>query len=254
MPAEGVWATVYALIYGDQFDLHLRLMETLLTRIPPNRAKICLWCAQVEDNTLEMVRWFQKEHGNCWMMESDQNLGKYVVMRRMWREFCVPETPWVLWLDDDVYAHTEGWWEVCETMVPSTPEVVGALGSRSVWVFKKGQVDWIKEAKWYKGKPFLQRVGLDSVAYPYGTYFWLRTPIIDELDWPDFRLIHGGQGDVMLGAALYQNGYGVSHFVENVVRSSDIKRRGMVEEWVDGKIVRRRPGDDDNDKAMFRMV
>ena len=52
----------------------------------------------------------------------------------------------------------------------------------------------------------------------------LPTWILKYLDWPDPRIDHNG-GDVMLGVALYQNGFGLHTHYDGVV-VNDAPRRG----------------------------
>jgi hypothetical protein len=66
-----------------------------------------------------------------------------------------------------------------------------------------------------------------GITFATGGYWWLRTDVIRQLDWPDERLSHNG-GDTLLGEAIRQQGWPF-HKNNYGVKVNAAPRRGLHE-------------------------
>lgn len=181
-----------------------------------------------------------------WWYAPDRNVGKYPLMRRMFRQ---PDWagPLVMWFDDDSYlepvAEDPRWWESRELLL-SSPEV-GALGQlwRRVWV--AGQPEWVATQPWYDpSRPV--RVG-GWQRFCTGGWWCSRRDVLEKLDWPIPELRHSG-GDMLFGAALEHSGLRMIACAEGVRINADIlgrhsraPRRGIRDDPVIGSTYRGQP-------------
>ena len=224
------FVTIYCLLYGNFHELHKRLLNSLLNWLPYKDANVVIWCNTVCPAT---IVWLYKQARANWRwIDSSMNVPKYEVMRRLFHEQAVPETPWLLWLDDDTHIVADDWWDkTVEYIQKRQAENICYVGQYWYVHHLPGQEEFIKAAKWYKGvslelhatrNPKVRKPGIKFVT---GSYVWLRTDVMRQLDWPDPRLVHNG-GDTLLGEAIRQQGLPRHHFCYGV-KVNDGKRRGL---------------------------
>ena len=234
------FVTIYCLLYGDFHPLHKRLLSSLLKRLPDGVADVVIWCNLVCPATLE---WLAKNNRADWtcINSSSRNVPKYEVMRELFHEHTlpfhertIPETPWILWLDDDTHIVDDAWWEkTVEYIKAKQAENICYVGQPWYVHYLEGQEEFIKAAKWYRGMPLERhptrnpKVRKPGIKFATGSYVWLRTDVMKQLNWPDPRLVHNG-GDTLLGEAIRQQGLPRHSFYFGV-KVNDGKRRGLSE-------------------------
>jgi hypothetical protein len=155
------------------------------------------------------------------------NPGKYILMRRMFRDTeCPIKTPYLIWFDDDTKAVDASWLDrLCETIVANHPQGARLFGwhmFHDLQMYMKNGHDplkWFHEATWWRNR-FLRVRGTRQEA-PNGTvldfvpgWFWaMATEMIEKADIPDARLKHNG--DMAIGAAVHQAGFRLQDFNAN---------------------------------------
>lgn len=227
-----MFATVYALFYGKFIGLHQRLIDSLAAYLPPEEVRLVCWANTVRRETLDMLRGLQKKFPNMKIIDSKENVPKYKVMRRLYHEEEPPQTPWILWFDDDTYITHADWWQKTKAFIQSTPDAC-YVGQRWYVHHYEGQWEFIKQSDWFLGRsPDMlptktKGVNRPGVKFLTGGYVWLRTDIMKKLDWPDKRLSHNG-GDTLLGEAIRQHGLKWHHYHYGVAVNK-ARRRGISE-------------------------
>ena len=227
-----MFATVYVLFYGKYFELHKRIIDSLRHNLPKDDVRLVCWANTVCNETIGMLYGLRHEYPNANLIDSDKNVPKYAVMRKLYHGETAPETPWILWLDDDTYITKPDWWEKTKYFLKTTRDAC-YVGQRWYVHHLEGQWDFIKAAKWFRKKepemlPTKRRgVTKPGIWFMTGGYVWLRTDVMQMLEWPDERLNHNG-GDTLLGEAIRQQGLPRHHF-DYGVAVNKAKRRGMHE-------------------------
>jgi hypothetical protein len=224
------FVTLCALLYGPHADLHKRLLGSLKKNLPPGEVEVRLWLNDIGPVTREWI--YEQVLGDWIFCDSMENVPKYVLMREMFHDAGV-RSPWLLWFDDDTYVSSGAWFSKTKHFI-ETKEKAGEnpcyIGQPFFIHYEDGEVDTVQSAEWYTGKPIEQlptrnkRVKRPGVTFAQGAYWWLRTDVMQQLNWPDPRLVHNG-GDHLLGQAIRQQGlpFHKWHFG---VKINDAKRRG----------------------------
>lgn len=229
------FATIYGLLYGDDHRLHRRLLSSLVDHAPPDEVDVRLWCnALCAKSTALVGKMITCRHGrlNVAAQFDPHNKPKYKAMKLMFHESWVPETPWVVWFDDDSYIDKADWWAKTVETVQSDPEIC-YMGQPWYVHHLPGQWEFIQQAAWFKGKPpelcptRNPKVKKPGITFAQGAYWWLRTDVMKRLDWPDPRLNHNG-GDTLLGEAVRQCDLPFTKFHYGVAVNK-AKRRGFHE-------------------------
>lgn len=225
--------TVYALFYGTYFKLHKRLIDSLIAHLPVGEARVVCWANVVGPDTLTALEKLRDHFGNeSMVIDSKENVPKYIAMRKMYHELSVPDTEWILWLDDDTYINKSDWWERTTTFIKSSPDVC-YFGQKWYVHHLDGQWDFIKDSAWFQGvepEMLLTRNGITKkpgIWFMTGGYVWLKTSLMQALNWPDTRLSHNG-GDTLLSEAVRQKGLPRINF-DYGVAVNKAKRRGLSE-------------------------
>jgi hypothetical protein len=199
--------TLFMLVYGDYPAMHRQAIAPLLGQ-DPEKVSVRLW---LNSACLGTFDWLLKHAPESWLIYvSSQNCPKYPVMQKLFND---PEhpivTPWVTWLDDDTRIIYSDWFSKTEEYIEDTP-TVDFFGAQYWKTHLAGVQGWIKAAPWYKGRPFMRgdatrgpNKGRLGIAFLRGSYWWLRTDLLRELNWPDPRLNHNG-GDTALSEAIWQ--------------------------------------------------
>lgn len=233
-------ATIYALLYGDDYKLHMRLLRSLEKYVPAEQVSINLWCNAACNKTIDYIMEADKFPDAEF---SRENVPKYKVMRKMFHEQFQPTTPWIIWFDDDSYIDKADWWDKTKAKIASTPNIC-YMGQPWYVHHLQGQWEFIEQAEWFKGKlPELcptrsPKIKKPGITFAQGAYWWLRTDVMKEIGWPDKRLSHNG-GDTLLGEAVRQQGYPLTKFNYGVAVNK-AKRRGRSERPAGSKVDTRR--------------
>ena len=222
------FATLYGLCYGDELALHERFINSLARFVPGDEVDIVLWCNQLGARSRAVVERLKDAH----IILSDENIPKYRAMRKMFYEGHSPDTPWVIWFDDDSYISKSNWWDITTKYINEHPDAC-YLGQPWFVHHLPGQWEFIQKATWFKGRPAelcptrKKGVKKPGITFAQGAYWWLSAAVMKALDWPDPRLNHNG-GDTLLGEAIRQQQLPFHKFHDGVKINAG-KRRGYTE-------------------------
>jgi GT2 family glycosyltransferase len=217
--------TVCVLLYGDYLDMIKRCLLSIKEHIPPEFAKVRIGMNEVSPRVRDWV-WTNMTGDHITVFDSPKNIFKYPLMRRMFNEPLI-DTEWVMWLDDDSHIVDPQFVTKLSKFLAENP--YDYVGNPYIYTWlAPGQVQWVKEADWYGGKPPLTRMKNGQTKYTVdfatGGFWCIRAEVVRALDWPDKRIGHNF-GDVSLGEAIRQNDYRFGKFYEGVA-ISDCERRG----------------------------
>jgi hypothetical protein len=208
-------------------------MHSLARYLPPGEAKVVVWGNELSQRCAKMISATMGAFEEHWWQAYEGNMPKYQVMRHLWHENpeTVPTTPWVLWFDDDTHIVAPDWWEKTRAFLEAKKaENICYAGFKWYKHHEPGQAEFIEAAEWYKGVPWEQcptrRKGVrkPGITFANGAYFWLRSDVMRQINWPDPRLVHNG-GDTLLGEAIRQQGLPF-HELKYGVKGNDARRRG----------------------------
>lgn len=238
------FATIYGLLYGNDYKLHKRFLDGLFVHTPAGEASIRLWCNTVCQQTKDLLETHQRSTKlDAAAYFSDENVPKYKAMGVMFREMWIPTTPWIVWFDDDSYIENGDWWSRTRTYLEKRTDVC-YMGQPWYVHHLPGQWAFIQKATWFKGKPSelcptkKKGVCIPGITFAQGAYWWLKTDLRNQIDWPDPRLSHNG-GDTLLGEAVRQQGKSLTKYYHGVVINK-AKRRGISERPAGSSIDTRR--------------
>jgi len=220
--------TICVVLYGTYTQLHQRCINSVLKNTQPDKYKLIVGCNEVAQSTLDWLESELSRSGvNHHILVEPTNTYKYPLMRRM---FQLVDTDWLVWFDDDSWINNNPDWlqTLAAFFHPGGKSGYHCFGKKYYYHLKNGQIKWVKAAKWYRGKPFRQNKGHDTVDFCTGGFWAASAAVLKALDWPDPRIKHNG-GDIMLGAALYQNDVGIQQVIIPGILISDHKRRGYQE-------------------------
>ncbi len=225
--------SVCVLLYGEHLDLAERCLGSIKRMFDDEHvADVRLGLNAVGDDTWHYVDDWAKSlryrhRTPVLIYRSQGNAMKYPMMRKMFTEGR-PLAESVMWFDDDAYiTTTEDGGKLFRRCTEQQQQGHRAIGQlKRIRKISPGQIDWIRGQPWYRnreiGRFFLQ-----------GSWWCLRTDLLQKLDWPSKWLQHNG-GDVMLGRALEQQGVAWLHAPEGVClncdnagRDSGSPRRGV---------------------------
>jgi hypothetical protein len=201
-------ARILALLYGPHYQLHRRILDSFKLAVPKD-VPVTLWLNQVERSTLQRIG---DERGRYDLIESPDNVKKYVAMRAMMTRSSVKRPDWWIWFDDDSYITAPDWWnKTVQFIEQRKAENICYVGQKWFVHHLPGQWEFMEKATWFRGRPSEIIRGKPGVNFATGAYWWLRADIQATIDWPDVRLGHNG-GDTLLGEAIYQNGLRLHHW------------------------------------------
>jgi GT2 family glycosyltransferase len=158
------------------------------------------------------------------------------------------ETPWIMWLDDDSHIVDPMFLQHLGAMVDKklleqtehAPRGHHCFGKVYYFHYRGNQIKathrnskkgWVEKASWYTGRPHhldhSKKPPMPKSDFCTGGFWLVTREAVLACGWPDPRIRHRG-GDIMFGAALQQQGFGVAQVHEGV-RISDAKKRGFDE-------------------------
>lgn len=219
--------TVCVLLYGDHETLARRCLESVLS-LPGPGSSVPHFVSGVRI-AANAPGQKTREYLDCLLMGnrmaplehrhditgfvSRTNLLKYPAMRRLlWDELLPPETPYVMWFDDDSFLRSlvdgaEWLGKVARAM--ESADMIGAIYRQGL---EGNQSEWIKAQPWYTGKKVTRR---RVVRFATGGWWCIRTELSRKHDWPPREMKHRG-GDVMLGELCRQQELRLRGFNEGV--------------------------------------
>lgn len=236
------FATIYVLCFGDHHALHARLLSRLKATTGA-AVPVVVWLNQVCQLTAEWLRRFMPEHWE--VVWSDENVPKYTLMRELFHGEHAPKSDWLIWFDDDTRITNNGWWQqTANHIIAKKDENPCYLGQPWYVDHLPGQTEFIEAASWYTGREW-ERVAtrkkgksVPEITFAQGSYWWLRTDVMRQIDWPDPRLVHNG-GDTLLGEAIRQQKLPFHKFFRGV-KPNDAKRRGRSDRPAGSTVDKRR--------------
>ena len=232
--------TVCVLGYGDHASLLNRCVESIYANTDESKFKLRIALNEPSQATLKMAERFTGRPNFEKLYTATPQRFKYPMMREMFYDAEKPiTTDWIMWFDDDSYVTKPDWMDKLEAVVTKTHKQTTPVAPNGnhmyghIWYshFKDNQEDWVKAASWYKGVPFpldyRKKPPMTKSDFCTGGFWLITKEAIQALNWPDVRLRHNG-GDIMLGAAMHQGGFGlVQHYYG--VEISKAPRRGFAE-------------------------
>lgn len=238
-PIIGGKFTVFVLCYGHYTQLHYECIESLLATVPLNRMDLRIAANEPHSQSRKYFQQLISRGVLTKYYHHDENILKYPAMREMFYDKdCPIRTNYLIWLDDDTICNRNpGWlWALAHTIVEghSSSENVRMFGPKFCWQLQDRQIQWIQQARWYKGKPFLDPSGIPApdgryVQFAAESFFALHVDTMRQCNIPDPRFRQTG-GGYMIGAQLLQGGYSVMAFdskAKQHVNWSSYRTRGV---------------------------
>lgn len=235
-PRIGGKFTVSVLLYGDYYDMHRRCLDAILRTCPPERIELRVGSNELGQKSMDYVQGLGREGQLRLHYHHPKNHKKYPVMREMLHDAANPvTTKWVIWFDDDTMCDkNQDWLALLSQQIVNYPDV-DMFGPARFYRLSELQPQWLREAPWYKGRPFRDKGGKgipngDKVHFCVGAFWALRTEAMLKADIPCKRLGHNG-GDWTIGEQLYQAGFKMKNWTgaKDIVNWSATPRRGLSE-------------------------
>jgi hypothetical protein len=230
--------TICVLMYGDYHDLHKACLNSILRTVPPKRRQL-----RIATNAIcqQSKNWLDRLHGDGeihTLMHNRENIKKYPAMRKLFHDPANPITDrWVIWFDDDsICSRDDEWWEkLGQVIVTASPKHQKIVGSVRIWNFNPAQLKWMSTRPWYRNRPWQLKNGREApngnkVLFACGGFWAAEMDALRAAMVPDEQIGHNG-GDYMVGAQLWQAGYGVYSWnnQKQFVHTSSVGRRGLKE-------------------------
>lgn len=228
--------TIFSLLYGDYFDMHKRHLDAILKTCPPERVELRLGSNQLGMRSADYVRGLEREGRVRLHYAHTTNERKYPVMRKMFHDPEHPiDTKWLVWFDDDSMCDkNQDWLALLAQQIVNYPDM-DMFGPVRFYRLSELQPQWVREAPWFKGRPFRDKSGKpqpngDKTHFVVGAFWALRTEAMRKADIPCRRLGHNG-GDWTIGEQLYQAGFKQKNWTgsKEIVEWSAVPRRGLSE-------------------------
>lgn len=230
-PAVGGRLTICMTMYGgeEHFELQHRSLTSILQTIPRNRRQIRIGTNALNDRTMTWLKQLEAAGDIQVLVVNNENKFKYPLMRELFNHEA-PLDQWVVWFDDDSIADINPRWgyDLCNALA-AVPANCACLGKIMHSKLNPVQQAYYATRPWWKGKMLRLQTQVESengnsVFFPVGGWWVMRTSVIRELDIPDPMLQNNG-GDICIGEMLHQNGYAIAQ-VTDIVRISTHPRRG----------------------------
>lgn len=220
--------TVCVLFYGDHPRLADRFFSRLLRHTPTDLIKLRVGCNAVSVDTRSLVDHYCGNHfPEALVIDSDQNLFKCPMMRRLFHEEPL-ETRWTIWFDDDSFVFRDDWLRSLALSIERHAEIA-MFGKKFYIHLEEAEQKLIESAPWFREIPLVweeTELGASAprVDFISGGFWAIKTPVLQELDWPDPQLTQHAD-DYILGAALRQHGKCILQSYSGVA-VNEAERRG----------------------------
>lgn len=228
-PALGGRITLCVLLYGDFHELHRRCLDNILRTTPRERVELRVGCNSVCGDTLRYLEELRQSGDIFHVDMSDDNRGKYPVMRAMFRTPPLT-TKWLIWFDDDTICdRRDDWLELlAQAVVARQANNCRVLGPLYRYRLSGSWQRWLAQAPWYRHKPWDVLHGQTFVQFPTGSCWAAECETVLACDIPDARLGHN-KGDVTIGCQFHQHGHRIWSFTQqkDVINWSAVPRRGL---------------------------
>lgn len=208
--------TICCLFYGDYPELAKRLLDSLQA-LPADEYRLRVGANELSARSLLEIMQQLETLPLERLVDSATNRHKYPVMRELLHADW-PQTPYVMWFDDDSFVAEPSGFLAALTQRMETADMLGGLYKMRL---QGRQSRWIMSQPWYRGLPVPPN---HSVLFATGGWWAIRARCLQELNWPLPELDHRG-GDVMLGEACRQMGYRLQNFRQGVAINADAAGR-----------------------------
>lgn len=237
-PLLGGKVTLFLLLYGDFPEMHRQCITAIKNTVPKDRIDWRIGSNALCSATRQLVDELKCDDWITCHYRYEENRKKYPVMRTMFHDSQHPiTTKWLIWFDDDTLCNRNPNWLslLARQIIDHWGSGVRMLGPERFFTLSSSQLAWVKQAKWYSGRPFFA-AGRNTapngrkIIFASGSFWALHVDTMQRCDIPDARIGHNG-GDYMIGAQLIQGGYKLRGFSTNkqIVNWSAFKRRGVSE-------------------------
>jgi hypothetical protein len=229
--------TIFMLLYGNYIEMHRQSLAALIGSTTSTQADIRVGSNQLGSTTTALIDHFIRTGRITRHYMHVENDKKYPVMREMFHDKALPiTTDYVVWFDDDSVVLQQDWLQSLLGMIKEYhPKGVRLFGPKRMWTYSLQQIAWVKQAPWYRGRPFQDNSGRESpngdkVFFASGGFWALASHVIREQDIPDVRIGHNG-GDYNVAEQVWQGGWSLQQFStdKSIINWSAYKRRGLSE-------------------------
>ena len=236
--------SVCAIFYGDYPVLADRLLKSLIKS--NNVVDFRFGLNAVSQATKDLVQnWaLQKMHSTpvyIYEAEDNGNLGKYPLMRAMFKDSYKPAKK-IMWFDDDSYVADEAgvaWWDAVAVLATQNKTQIGSLH----YMMQRGyQYKAIQQQPWYTNKVVNSK---HRFYFATGGWWVADTDFLLKWDYPFPALYHNG-GDSILGelirqqnGTLYHYSLGLKCHCESCVKRHKPAQKDVVHINVGGRAGRR---------------
>ena len=202
---------LHCLLYGNYFDLHKRLLDSLSVYLPAVQGGH-IWLNDVCESTRHRAtvfmtnRIYPQNWSVSWGVEnSKENVPKYRAMRQMFDK-ADDNCKWLMWMDDDTEILDQYFFPKLRDFIKSKESENICYVGQKWWInWQRGQWENMPRFKWFKGLPPFKHRGIPGIHFAQGSLWLLRRDIAKMLDWPPAQLNHNG-GDCLLAEAIRQQG------------------------------------------------
>jgi len=234
--------TVCVLLYGDHFELARRCLGSLERSFSDGHEYVVdcrLGLNEACEATYEFVHQWAERLWRTYavptlVLQSEHNILKYPMMRRMFYDAQHELAELVMWFDDDSFLEGAAeWWR----HVPGAMEGHDMIGQHWHLPMVGNQWRWIEEQPWFEPTAGLppRFGGRRAFRFCQGGWWVIRQDVLTRFDWPIKELRHDG-GDSILGELCRHQGlrtaqfsYGVRINADESGRTSGMDRRGSSE-------------------------
>lgn len=219
--------TIGVVFYGNHSALCRRFLEALYQYTDPEAFQLRAGMNAVCQETRELVLEASDRYGNILVIDSEENLYKNPMMRRLFYETPL-ETEWTIWFDDDSYVTGPHW--MLDLSLAMEREPASELFGHLMHVEVNAQLEsFITTSEWYRGVPrrLHEEHGRPIIRFPVGGFWAGRTERLLAIHWPDPRLTLYHE-DFIMGEAMRQNGVEPYPF-DSGVRISDAPHRAPMD-------------------------
>lgn len=227
----GPRVSVFALTFGNHLHLLRRCLGPILDSADPAVvADVRVLTADASPDVTAYVRAAgPSARVPVYLVQTDENPGKYLVMREAFRPKSLPPVAGVtMWFDDDSHLTepSASWWAEAAAVVARADYV----GKPYRITLHPNQEAAIRDQPWYTGRPLAQP---HTGWFFTGGWWAAKTSLLAKWDYPFPELHHNG-GDVMLGQLAFQQRWSWAPWHKGVA-VNDAPRRGLdtVPLWYD---------------------
>lgn len=239
-PLIGGKVTIFALLYGDEINLHRRCLTSICESVPPSRMDLRVYCNQTGVDTDNFLRTLPTTHFNV----DHGRRRKYEAMREAFNDAARPiDTRWLIWFDDVAYVRHGKWLSVLAEMIinqrhEDNVALLGVKMRHQLAAVRKDPRKWFTNAGWWRGVDFRNKLGADApngdqIHYVAPNFFALRTDAMRACGIPDNRIMQSG-GGVVIGEQIHQGGYKAKEFSRDgkfVMAEQPNVKRGFKEKY-----------------------